>query len=64
MVRVLVKPEVDLEADVDQNAKEDVQPDFASCIDACAANSGYSDVDYNQDTKSCGYISQNLASDR
>lgn len=41
-----------------QNPKEDVRQDFAACIDACGAKSGCVAVDYNQDTKSCGYINQ------
>lgn len=41
-----------------QNPREDVRQDFPSCIDACAARAGCVAVDYNVETKSCGYINQ------
>ncbi|OBT47696.1 hypothetical protein VE00_02222 [Pseudogymnoascus sp. WSF 3629] len=40
------------------NPKEDIRQDFPACIDACSARSGCFAVDYNVETKSCGYINQ------
>jgi hypothetical protein len=41
-----------------QNPREDTRQDFPACIDACAARAGCVAVDYNVETKSCGYINQ------
>ena len=34
----------------------ETKPNFAACIDACAARAGCKGVDYNADTSACSYL--------